>query len=202
MELDAGAYTTAKVSFGFTAAAGACVKIIYAECVSVADAEGNRRKELRDAWNDPTARMEGVYDTVYATGERQSFSPFWYRAFRFVRLEFPADAGFEPDVMTFAPYFYPMDVTGSFFCSDGRLNRMWDISRNTVLCCTHEMYVDCPYYEQQMYPGDTRVQRPQRNHGGWKTARARPSKTKVSPKPPKPLPFHALRFPLYHFLSR
>lgn len=155
MELDAGAYTTAKVSFGFTAAAGACVKIIYAECVSVADAEGNRRKELRDAWNDPAARMEGVYDTVYATGERQSFSPFWYRAFRFVRLEFPADAGFEPDVMTFAPYFYPMDVTGSFFCSDGRLNRMWDISRNTVLCCTHEMYVDCPYYEQQQYDMDS-----------------------------------------------
>ena len=69
MELDAGAYTTAKVSFGFTAAAGACVKIIYAECVSVADAEGNRRKELRDAWNDPAARMEGVYDAVYATGK-------------------------------------------------------------------------------------------------------------------------------------
>ena len=44
--------------------------------------------------------------------------------------------------------------------------------------------------------------RPQRNHGGWKTARARPSKTKVSPKPPKPLPFYALRLPLYHFWSR
>ena len=155
MELDAGAYTTAKVSFTFTAASGACVRMIYAECVTVEDAAGNRLKERRDAWDNPTARMDGVYDTVYATGERQVFSPFWYRAFRFIRLEFPEDAGFTPIGMTFSPYFYPMGTEGGFTCSDNRLNRMWEVSRNTVLCCTHEMFVDCPYYEQQQYDMDS-----------------------------------------------
>ena len=154
MELDAGAYTTAKVSFGFTAAAGACVKIIYAECVSVADAEGNRHKELRDAWDDPTARMEGVYDTVYATGERQSFSPFRYRAFRFVRLEFPADAGFEPDVMTLP-----------LLLSNGRHGQLFLLGRAAQPDVGYQpehgavlharMYVDCPYYEQQQYDMDS-----------------------------------------------
>ena len=155
MILDAGEYTTAKVSFAFTAAAGACVRITYAECVSLSDANGNRYKGQRDAWDAPTAHVDGVYDTVCTTGGTQVFSPFWYRAFRFVRLDFPADADFEAGTMTFAPYFYPMDITGSFACSDDRLNRMWNVSRNTVLCCTHEMYVDCPYYEQQQYDMDS-----------------------------------------------
>jgi ribosomal protein S18 acetylase RimI-like enzyme len=35
---------------------------------------------------------------------------------------------------------------------------MWEISRNTVLCCMHEMYVDCPYYEQLQYMFDARLE--------------------------------------------
>jgi hypothetical protein len=30
-------------------------------------------------------------------------------------------------------------------------------ARAMQMCC-HEMLFDCPYYEQQMYPGDTRIQ--------------------------------------------
>lgn len=155
IELDAGTYTTAKVSFTFRATAGADIKIIYAECYTVEDQNGQRYKGQRDAWDDPTARLDGVYDTVRATGEQQTFSPFWYRAFRFIRLEYPETAELVPSEMTWSPYFYPMDIKGDFHCSDERFDQMWEISRNTVLCCTHEMYVDCPYYEQQQYDMDS-----------------------------------------------
>ncbi len=158
IEFDAGAYTTAKVQMTFQAPAGAAVRVIYAESYSVIDANGNRSKCLRDGYDDPTAEMGGLYDTLVATGENQTYAPFWYRSFRFVRVEFPADIAVDIAAITAAAYHYPLDSAGTFACSDERFNRMWDISRNTVLCCMHEMYVDCPYYEQQQYEMDSALE--------------------------------------------
>ncbi len=158
VEFDAGAYTTAKAQLTFRAPAGAAVRVIYAECYSVADGQGHRYKNVRDDYTNPTAEMGGIHDTVVATGYTQTFAPFWYRSFRFVRVEFPADGDFDLVSLTAAPYHYPLDSTGTFECSDERFNRMWAVSRNTVLCCMHEMYVDCPYYEQQQYEMDSALE--------------------------------------------
>ncbi len=158
VEYDAGAYTTSKISIRFRAKAGAQIRLIYAECYSVADENGNRYKNTRDAFKDPTAEMGGIWDTVVATGEEQEFIPFWYRAFRFIRVEAAEDDAFELIEFTHCPYHYPLDRAGEFSCSDEKLNRMWAISRNTVLCCMHEMYVDCPYYEQQQYDMDSALE--------------------------------------------
>ncbi len=157
-EYDAGAYTTSKIALRFRAKAGATIRVIYAECYSVADAHGNRYKEVRDHYTDPTAEIGGIWDTITATGDEQEFLPFWYRSFRFARIEYPADADFELLSFMQSPYHYPLDNVGTFTCSDERLNRMWAISRNTVLCCMHEMYVDCPFYEQQQYDMDSALE--------------------------------------------
>ena len=157
IEFDSVKYTTAKVRFTFKAKAGTKVRLIYAECYSVADANGNRYKDVRDAYDDPTAEMGGVFDTLTATGEEQTFIPFWYRSFRFVRVEFE-DLDCEIRAFTYANYHYPLDKAGTFACSNPRYNEMWEISRNTVLCCMHEMYVDCPYYEQQQYDMDSALE--------------------------------------------
>ena len=157
VEYDSVRYTTAKIGFTFKAKAGTKVRLIYAECYSVADEKGNRYKGQRDAYNDPTARMDGVFDILTATGEEQTFIPFWYRSFRFVRVEFE-----DPDCViktfTYQAYHYPLDSAGTFTCSNPRYDQMWRISRNTVLCCMHEMYVDCPYYEQQQYDMDSALE--------------------------------------------
>ncbi len=158
IEYDAGAYTTAKVSLSFRAKKGSTVRLIWAECYSVADANGNRYKALRDAHDDPTAVLGGVTDELVATGEEQTFSPFWYRSFRFVRVELEPDAELTVASFTAAAYHYPLDSAGAFTCSDERLSEMWRISRNTVLCCMHEMYVDCPFYEQQQYQMDSALE--------------------------------------------
>ena len=156
-EYDSIQYTTAKIRFSFKAKAGTRVRLIFAECYSVADANGNRYKGRRDAYDDPTAQMGGVYDTLIATGEEQTFLPFWYRSFRFVRVEFE-DPDFTLLDFSYGNYHYPLDKAGDFLCSNPRYNEMWKISRNTVLCCMHEMYVDCPYYEQQQYDMDSALE--------------------------------------------
>ena len=157
VEYDAGAYTTAKIRFAFKAKKGTKIRLIWAECYSVADGAGNRCKAARDAYDNPTAEMGGAYDTLVATGEEQVFEPFWYRAFRFVRVEFE-DPDFALSEFAYAFYHYPLDAAGHFTCSNERYNKMWEISRNTVLCCMHEMYVDCPYYEQQQYDMDSALE--------------------------------------------
>lgn len=156
-EFDSEMYTTAKISFTFKAKAGTRVRLVYAECYTVEDENGNRYKGMRDAYDDPTGQMSGAFDILTATGNEQTFLPFWYRAFRFVRVEFE-DADIEIKAFTYGRYHYPLDKAGQFECSNERFNRMWEISRNTVFCCMHEMYVDCPYYEQQQYDMDSALE--------------------------------------------
>lgn len=156
IELDAGTYTTAKIDVTFSAARDSDVTVIYAESYCLQDPEsGHHYKGIRDAYDDPNCRIQGSADVLRAIGKPQTFEPFWYRAFRFIRIEFDPTAEFELKSITYSPYFYPMEEEGTFSCSDERFNRMWDISRNTVLCCSHESYVDCPYYEQQQYAMDS-----------------------------------------------
>ena len=157
IELDAGKYTTAIPTVKAAGAPGSVIKIIYSESYLQKDAGGNRYKGLRDAaYTDPEAEFYGdVFDVVHIPDSGIAcFTPFWYRAFRFVRLEF-TDPSVNFTELTYQSYFYPFPAEGSFECSDPALGEMWKVSINTVKCCAHEMYIDCPYYEQQQYDMDS-----------------------------------------------
>ena len=73
-EYDAIHYTTAKIRLCFKAKKGTKVRLIWSECYSVADAQGNRYKAKRDAYDHPAAQLQGAYDTLVATGEEQTFA--------------------------------------------------------------------------------------------------------------------------------
>jgi len=134
VEYDAGAYTTAKLRFIFKAQKGSKVRLTFAECYRQIGKKGERFKGTRDAYDQPGAYLYGCYDTVVATGEEQVFEPFWYRSFRFVRVECD-DPNFDVLAFDYAFYHYPLDAAGTFSCSNPRYNKMWEISRHTVLCC-------------------------------------------------------------------
>ncbi|MBO4327173.1 MAG: hypothetical protein J5950_07865 [Clostridia bacterium] len=157
-DIDAGVYTTAIPTIEATGAPGSVIKIIYGECYVISGENGARFKGLRDAgYADPSADLgERVYYDVIHIPEsgKLSFTPFWYRAFRFIRLEF-SDPSVNFTALTYRPCFYPFDETGSFDSSDPALAEMWKVSVNTVKCCAHEIYIDCPYYEQQQYDMDS-----------------------------------------------
>jgi hypothetical protein len=52
---------------------------------------------------------------------------------------------------------YPLESRASFSCDDPSISAVWQLCRRGLENCMHETYMDCPYFEQQMYPGDTRV---------------------------------------------
>jgi alpha-L-rhamnosidase len=51
---------------------------------------------------------------------------------------------------------YPVVDRGRFHCSDEQLNDVWEISRQTMLACMEDTFVDCPLYEQSLWLGDAR----------------------------------------------
>ncbi len=146
VELDAGKYITAKVCFEFNA--NTDVKIIYAE---------RYKKENDDGMCDDyiNGKIDGYYDTVKTKGN-VCYSPFWFRSFRYIRIE---AAGIK-NVFVSAKariWHYPLSLDGSFECSDDNFNKMQEVSVNTMLCCTHDTFYDCPYYEQLQYILDATI---------------------------------------------
>jgi alpha-L-rhamnosidase len=53
---------------------------------------------------------------------------------------------------------YPLALESSFRASDERLERVIPIAFRALQMCAHETYMDCPYFEQLMYVGDTRLE--------------------------------------------
>lgn len=103
----------------------------------------------------------GYGDKIIASGrEGCSFTPLWWRTWRYIQLDIHTQD--EPLVLndfygTFSAYPF---VRESEFSASGHdeLNRMLDIGWQTARLCANETYMDCPYYEQLQYFGDTRIQ--------------------------------------------
>ncbi len=53
---------------------------------------------------------------------------------------------------------YPVTERGTFACNDAALNQIWNVSKQTLLCCMEDTFTDCPAYEQAYWIGDGRVE--------------------------------------------
>ena len=53
---------------------------------------------------------------------------------------------------------YPLEMESRFSSSDPRLDAVVPVALRGLQMCAHETYMDCPYYEQMMYVGDTRLE--------------------------------------------
>lgn len=147
IELDAGKYTTARVCFDF--AANADIKIIYSECYSFDD--GKRKRD------DLSGKLDGYYDLIHTAKNDFHYETYWFRAFRFIRIETKNPKQVLKSIKAYR-ISYPLEIEASFNCSDEALNKMMPISINTLLCCMHEIFVDCPHYEQQQYIMDSAIE--------------------------------------------
>ncbi len=163
--LDAGIYTTAMLRYEFRAPEGTKINLIYSECPLTRAEDGTLYKGMRD-------NIYGVieygkpdydhYDEIYASGSAQAYEPFFYRAYRFIRVECSEKPEYFYASSARYTYDFEKDTInggiGSFECSDKKYSKLWEVSRNTLECCTHETFADCPYYEQQQYVGDGRFE--------------------------------------------
>jgi len=105
---------------------------------------------------DRRGSFEGFEDMVEADGRTWTWTPHHWRTAKFIRLHVETAA--EPIRLTgfrFSPCHYPLDGEGTFRCSDERLERVHAVSLHTLRLGIHETFVDCPYYEQLQYIGDS-----------------------------------------------
>ena len=89
-----------------------------------------------------------------------TFTTPWFRCGKWCRLDI--ETGDEPLHIlgiSLTESRYPLEMESAFASKDdASLADIRRISARAMQMCCHEMLFDCPFYEQQMYPGDTRVQ--------------------------------------------
>jgi hypothetical protein len=134
---------------------GATVALLYAESLFV---PGTKRKGRRDEVEGK--EMRGVRDVfVPDGGARRRFRPLWWRTYRYVQLEVEtADAPLTIDDLSAVATGYPFVRKARFEAGQPELERILEVGWRTARLCAHETYMDCPYYEQLQYVGDTRIQ--------------------------------------------
>ena len=137
---------------------GAKVRLSYAE--ALVDAEG--RKGNRDEWTGKTVEAKyHMYDDFLCDGrEGARFTSPWWRCGRWIVVEIETgDEPLEVKSLALRETRYPCEMGTVFETPDDpSLAAIQRICLRSMQSCDHEMLMDCPFYEQQMYPADTRVQ--------------------------------------------
>lgn len=92
-------------------------------------------------------------------GEKRLFSTLWWRAGRYMELTVQTvDEPLTLESFSLLETRYPLNMEGEFACSDQKLEEIIPLALRGLQMCTHDIYMDCPYYEQLMYVGDTRLE--------------------------------------------
>jgi alpha-L-rhamnosidase len=163
IEMDAGELMTGYLTVGVQGGRGSVIRMIPSECYEPEDSDPERMRNKGNR-EDTSGKLIGEPDVYHVAGignregSEEIYEPFWFRTFRYVRLEIETNE--EPLELLYANYRetgYPLDVKAQFQCSDKELNILWDLSVRTLKRCMHETYEDCPYYEQLQYSMDSRL---------------------------------------------
>jgi alpha-L-rhamnosidase len=160
--IDLGDYFTAYVDLTVSGGSGSTIRLWWAESLFEPQAARNaygaaRAKGNRDAIEGKS--FIGFGNVFEPTGPRHAYSTLWWEAGRYLELVVAAAA--EPvtiERLSLRRTGYPLPWTSTFTCSDPSLAEVIPLARRALEACAHETYMDCPYYEQLMYVGDTRLE--------------------------------------------
>lgn len=154
--LDNRELATGYLNIQYSRGRGASITIGYAESLY------EHRKESKGNRNETVGKdFHGYRDSIIADGgANRNFTSLWWRTWRYV--EVVVETQDEPlliDDIFGTTSLYPF-VRESKFSAAGRqdLQDILDIGWRTARLCANETYMDCPYYEQMQYFGDTRIQ--------------------------------------------
>ncbi len=163
--LDNEVLTTGYFSLAFSGGKGADIRIGYAEALYSQETKKGAKPYVflsKGNRNDPEGKdFIGYGDRILPDGgDDRLFTSLWWRTWRYVELKVKTAS--DPLVIgdiygTFTAYPFQREAE---FSAPGHedLERMLDIGWRTARLCANETYMDCPYYEQLQYFGDTRIQ--------------------------------------------
>ncbi len=155
--LDQHVLTTAFPELIISGGKGAKISLYYSEAlVDKNTGEKGNRNELENKI------MESKTDhDVYLLdgGAKRVFRPLTYRTFRYVEMRIEN----HQELLSINDFYsnftaYPFRENAFFKSSDTTLTEVWNTGWRTARLCAYETYMDCPYYEQLQYVGDTRIQ--------------------------------------------
>jgi len=152
--VDAGAYAIGYPNLEVEGGVGSTVEITYAEALSK-----DGKKHVRDDRNGTD--VTGFSDIYEPSGSLDSYEPLHWRAFRFIKLTIrTAENPVTIDSFFYFMTGYPWKPSSKFSVENApaELASIMDVDFRTLERCTAETFMDCPYYEQLQYVGDTRLQ--------------------------------------------
>ncbi len=158
--LDQSYLTTAYPELIVSGGKNAVVKLGYAEALFESPS-GGRGAMIKGNRNEIDGkRFIGSHDRfVNDGGQRRTFRPLWWRAYRYLELDVETqDEPLTVEDLRAIYIGFPFVRRAQFEAGAPELNRILDVGWRTARLCAHETYMDCPYYEQLQYVGDTRVQ--------------------------------------------
>jgi len=161
--LDLDDYVCAYTHVSTTGGAGATLRVSWAESLYESEIKEwhhvfHGSKGCRDAVMHKTFCGEG--DSFRPDGGTwRTFETLWWKAGRYVLGEVStADAPLTIERLEFRESRYPLEPESRFESDLPQLARVWPLMTRVLQMCSHETYMDCPYYEQLMYVGDTRLE--------------------------------------------
>ncbi|MCA9835797.1 MAG: hypothetical protein KC422_02745 [Trueperaceae bacterium] len=155
--LDLEAYVCAYPQVELSGGSGSRITIGWAEALHL-DAAG-KAKGHRDEVAGRTLIALCRDVIVPDGGANRHYEPLWWRSGRFIALLIEtADEALSLERFSLLETRYPLEMESRFTSSDARLAAITPIALRGLQMCAHETYMDCPYYEQLMYVGDTRLE--------------------------------------------
>ena len=134
---------------------GAKITWTWTECLT--DAKG--KKGDRTAWQGLDI-YDRLGDVFLSDGRANAvFTTPWWRCGKWCKIKIEtANEPLTLEKVEFAETRYPVGMKASFDCDDPFVRQIQPLCARALEVCMHEHFFDCPHYEQQMYPGDSRVQ--------------------------------------------
>ncbi len=155
--LDQSHLTTAYPELIVSGGKGAVIEMGYAESLFNL---GAKRGDKGNRNEIEGKEFLGYYDIFTAEGGKQRmYRPLWWRTYRYVDLKIETQG--EPltvEDLRGVYTGYPFWFKAKFDAGSERLDKILEVGWRTARLCAHETYMDCPYYEQLQYAGDTRIQ--------------------------------------------
>lgn len=149
-------YVCAYPELRWSGGAGARIALGWAEALR--DPITGEKKRGDAAASD---RWVGESDEIFADGGvGRWWRSLWWRCGCFVKLEIEvADELLILERLIIEETRYPFEPVVAWPATmDAQLAKVFSVCVRTLQMCMHETYMDCPYYEQLMYVGDTRIQ--------------------------------------------
>jgi alpha-L-rhamnosidase len=158
--IDLGNYFTAYPRLTFSGGRNSRVSVSWAEALFEPGADGKPSPSKGNRDEVAGKLFHGLEDTFLPDGgESRSYRTWWWRAGRYLLVTVrTADEPLAIDRFGLLESRYPLEDEGSFRSSDDSLNAIQPLLVRGMQMCSHETYMDCPYYEQLMYVGDTRLE--------------------------------------------